>query len=447
MGHPDKILQPKKNPPTLVQLPFHVITSFSTMYFPSPPYSGVNMKQKHPVFKTITGGITAASGFLATSTCARIKESKKEDIGIIVSQWPCTAAGAFTTNKVRAACVDWSESILPSASVRAIFCNSGNANACTGKQGEKDVAAIAATIGENVGVEKKEVLVASTGVIGHFLPMEKITRAIPIAIKGLSAGKGAAFAKAIMTTDTVSKEYAIEVPLSKGVVRLGGACKGSGMIHPNMATMLAFVTSDAIIDKKTLNAMVKYAVERTFNNLSVDGDTSTNDMLLALANGASGISVASSADKTLFASALVHLCDQLCQKIAADGEGATKRVEVSVSGAKTIHDARKVINAISTSALVKTALFGNDPNWGRILCAIGYSGADFSKNKIKVALNGTTVFEKMRPAPFNAKSVSMSMKKPVVYIDVDLGLGEACAIGQTCDFSYDYVKINAEYHT
>lgn len=402
--------------------------------------------------KAIKGGVTAAKGFYAGAVTAGIKDSKKPDCGLVVSSHPCSAAGAFTTNAVRASSVDWSEKILPTKGVRAVFCNSGNANACTGSRGEADTRKIAENVSALIGSKKETVLVASTGVIGHFMPMEKIEKSIPVLFanaKVSGAGGGSAFAGAIMTTDTKKKEcsYSVKTP-SAGTFVIGGCAKGSGMIHPNMATMLSFITTDAAIAPQKLNAIVKKVVDCTFNNLTVDGDTSTNDMVLVLANGRrSGVSVTSGPSAAAFEQALYAVCDTLCRKIAEDGEGATKRVEIRVYGGASYQDAKRAAKAIANSNLVKTALFGNDPNWGRILCAVGYSGARFSKEKLVLRLCGTTVFRRMRPAAFDPAKLSSRMKGPVVLIEVDLATGKECAIAHTCDLTYDYIKINAEYHT
>jgi glutamate N-acetyltransferase / amino-acid N-acetyltransferase len=397
------------------------------------------------------GGVTAAKGFCAGAVTAGIKDSKKPDCGLIVSDRPSCAAGAFTTNAIRASSVDWCEGVLPAAGVRAVFCNSGNANACTGNRGVRDTQRIAADIAALLGAKRESVLVASTGVIGHELPMEKITKSLPVLLKNAVkayAGGGSAFANAIMTTDTKKKECSFSVKTTAGTFIVGGCAKGSGMICPNMATMLAFITTDARIPSQKLSAIVKSVVDRTFNNLTVDGDTSTNDMVLVLANGASGVSVAPKGpDAAAFEHALYEVCDTLCRKIAEDGEGATKRVEVRVCGGESFIGAKKAARAIANSNLVKTAIFGNDPNWGRILCAIGYSGARFSKEKLALRLCGTPVFKRMRPAPFDAAKLSARMKGPVVRIDADLGLGNHCAVAHTCDLTYDYIRINAEYHT
>jgi glutamate N-acetyltransferase / amino-acid N-acetyltransferase len=393
------------------------------------------------------GGITAARGFTASACKAGIKSSGGPDAALLLSEAPCASAGTFTTNRVRASSVKWCERLLPSPGIRGVFCNSGNANACTGKRGASDTAALAAGVAGTFGGKAQSVLIASTGVIGKFLPLENITAKIPLLSKTLSAKGGRAFAEAIMTTDTIVKECAYEVGLGKKSFVMGGCTKGSGMICPNMATMLCFITTDAAIDKGRLNGMVKRVVDRTFNNLTVDGDTSTNDMVLVLANGASGARVESPSDLGRFEECLFTVCNKLCMLIAADGEGATKRVEVNITGAKTGADAKLAAKAIANSNLVKTALFGNDPNWGRIICAVGYSGARFSEEKILVKLCGTEVFRAMRPTPFPEKALHKKLAGKVVAIDADLGLGKHKAIAHTCDFSYDYVKINAEYHT
>jgi glutamate N-acetyltransferase/amino-acid N-acetyltransferase len=397
--------------------------------------------------RPIAGGITAARGFMASACKAGIKSSGDLDAALLLSEAPCTSAGTFTTNKVRASSVRWCEKLLPSSDIRGIFCNSGNANACTGKRGAADTAALAGGVAETFGGKPQSVLIASTGVIGRFLPMDDITPKIPLLSQKLSSKGGKQFAKAILTTDTVVKECAYEVSLNKKSFVIGGCTKGSGMISPNMATMLCFITTDANIAASRLDPIVKRVVHRTFNNLTVDGDTSTNDMVLVVANAASGVHIQSQSDLDRFEDGLFVVCNNLCKLIAADGEGATKCVEVNVTGAKTEAEAKLAAKAIANSNLVKTALFGNDPNWGRIICAIGYSGANFSEEKIVVKLCGTEVFRAMRPTPFPEKKLRQKLAGKAVTIDADLGLGKHRAIAHTCDFSYDYVKINAEYHT
>ncbi|MBN2036522.1 MAG: bifunctional glutamate N-acetyltransferase/amino-acid acetyltransferase ArgJ [Chitinispirillaceae bacterium] len=404
-------------------------------------------KSKPGAVVSIPGGITRAKGFRAGGVRAGIKETGNDDLALLVSDRSCTAAGTFTTNAIRASSVDWCETLLPSASIRAIVCNSGCANACTGVRGERDTAVVARLVAAICGTAPEEVLVASTGVIGKFLPMGKISAGLKRLAPQLSGRSGAQFARAIMTTDTVKKEAAVRCALSGGPVVIGGCCKGSGMIAPSMATMLAFITTDGAVEKERLNAIVKRTVDRTFNNCTVDGDTSTNDMVLVLASGASGVSALCNGDLQVFEQGLFSVCNDLCGKIAADGEGATKRVEVLVRGAATEEGARRAAKAVANSTLTKCALFGNDPNWGRIACAVGYSGAAFSREKMSIKLCGVTVFKNLQPVRFDEKKVSRLMKAKAITIDLDLGCGEKTAIAHTCDFSYDYVRINAEYHT
>ncbi len=408
-----------------------------------------NGRTQNGTVKEIPGGITAARGFSASARAAAIKVSKAPDCGLLLSSVPCSAAGAFTTNAVRASSVDWCEGNLPDSPVRAVFVNSGNANACTGRRGEMDTRKIASLVGSLAGEKPRAVLVAATGVIGHFLPMKKIQTSIPLLYKSIdgSIEGGSAFADAILTTDTRRKECAFSVESPTGRYAIGGCAKGSGMIHPSMATMLCFITTDAAIDASVLSSVVKEVVDKTFNNLTVDGDTSTNDMVLLLANGVSRAAVEGQANEDQFRDALYVVCDTLCKKIAEDGEGATKRVEIRVCGGASVGDAKLAAKAIANSNLVKTALFGNDPNWGRILCAIGYSGAAFSKEHLVLSVCKKRLFAKGRPLSFSAKEVSGKMKARVVPIDVDLGMGKECAVAHTCDLTYDYIKINAEYHT
>lgn len=395
----------------------------------------------------IPGGVTTAAGFKAGGVKAGIKVTGKQDLALLYSEKPCSAAGTFTKNAIRATSVDWCSELLPSSEIHAIFCNSGCANACTGDKGRQDTESMAQLAGNALGVKKQAVLVASTGVIGKPLPIDKIKAALPGLAGGLSKNGGHDFSMAIMTTDTVEKESAVKIETSKGSFFIGGCTKGSGMIHPNMATMLCFISSDARIDSNKLNDIVKRTVNRTYNNLTVDGDTSTNDMVLVLANGASGIEISSASELDVFEKALYMVCNDLCKRIAADGEGATKRVEITVNGAKNESDAKLAAKAVANSNLTKCALFGNDPNWGRIACAVGYSGAEFSKEKMTILLCKVPVFKNLQPVPFNENDVHNLLKAKVVTIDIDLGLGNASAVAHTCDFSYDYVKINAEYRT
>lgn len=392
-----------------------------------------------------TAGVTAAEGFSAGGIAAGIKESGLSDLALVVSQYPCTAAGVFTTNAVRASCVDWCSRNVSRQPVRAIVANSGNANACTGKQGAADTRRMAREIARECDARAEQVLVASTGVIGHFLPMDKIADAVPALAAGLrpTARGGAAFARAIMTTDTRPKQAA----LTTSGFTVGGCAKGSGMIHPNMATMLGFVTTDAAVAPKALDRILHRVVDKTFNNLTIDGDTSTNDMVLVCANGMASSANLSGAKLAAFEAALYQVCNDLCAQLAADGEGASKRIEVRVAGARNAAEATQAAKAIAGSNLVKTAVFGNDPNWGRILCAIGYSGASFSKEKISVAVCGLPVCEALRPVAFPQARMRNLLHRKVVTIEAHLGRGTASAVAHTCDLTYDYVRINAEYTT
>ncbi|GBU21714.1 arginine biosynthesis protein ArgJ [Fibrobacteres bacterium R8-0-B4] len=404
------------------------------------------------VITAVKGGVTAAQGYRAAGVKAGIKASKKPDLAVVVSDRGAAAAGTFTRNAIRASSVTRCESLLPTSGVRAMLCNSGCANACTGKQGVKDTEASAALAAKALGVPPKSVLTASTGVIGKFLPMDKIAAAMPSLVKALSPTGGGAFTGAIMTTDLAKKESAVKVTYGKQTFTIGGTVKGSGMIHPNMATMLCFITTDAAVTPAALHNAVKRTVDKTFNNLTVDGDTSTNDMVLIMANGASGTKVKGGVTgdrgmQNAFEEGLFAVCNDLCKQIAADGEGATKRVEINVTGAQNEAEAKAAAKAVATSNLTKCAIFGNDPNWGRIACAVGYSGAKFSETKMSIKLCGIEVFRNLQPVKFDEKKAHTLMKKKVVTIDIDLGVGSKAATAHTCDFSYDYVKINAEYRT
>ncbi|MBN1576707.1 MAG: bifunctional glutamate N-acetyltransferase/amino-acid acetyltransferase ArgJ [Chitinispirillaceae bacterium] len=397
--------------------------------------------------RKIRGGITAAAGFSAGGVRAGIKRSGEPDLALLFSDRRCSAAGTFTTNKIRASSVDWSKCRLPSNAIRAVVCNSGCANACTGRRGVKDTAAMARFAASALGIAADAMLVAATGVIGHFLPIDAVAAAMPELKRKLSDNGGTSFVKAIMTTDRVRKESAVAVKSGRRGYTIGGCAKGSGMIRPDMATMLAFIATDAAITPARLDPIVKRVVNRTFNNLTVDGDTSTNDMLLVLANGASGRAVVGKTALAAFEEGLYAVCNDLCTRIAADGEGATKRVEVRVKRGATEAEAKKAALAVANSNLTKCALFGNDPNWGRIACAVGYSGARFSDRTMTIHLCGIPVFKNLQPLPFDQMKAHDALKKKVVSIDINLGIGKATAVAHTCDFSYDYVKINAEYHT
>lgn len=399
----------------------------------------------------VEGGVCAPKGFRAGSAYAGIRKVERDDVAVIVSEHDANAAGVFTRNAVKAWCVRENARRLHQGMARGIVCNAGNANACNGEKGRAaDEAMAEAATTALLGPDHSPAdtfLTASTGVIGRALPVEKAkcgaAKAIANLIVGADGSKAAA--KAIMTTDLVSKETAVEVITEAGAYRIGGIAKGSGMIAPNMATMLAFLTTDAQVDSNSLDAYLKDAVEKTFNCVTVDGDTSTNDLALILANGDSGILI--SEGDSLFAEALATVCERLAKMIARDGEGATKLVEVNVTGCKG--DAKRVARTIAESPLVKTALFGNDPNWGRVLMAAGRSGEPVHVEETTVWLAGHKVFEKGLATDADPDAVSRAMRSEDVEIRVDLGWGDAgtSATMWTCDYSFDYVKINAEYTT
>ncbi|MDR3710444.1 MAG: bifunctional glutamate N-acetyltransferase/amino-acid acetyltransferase ArgJ [Capsulimonadaceae bacterium] len=422
-------------------------------------------------FTTIEGGVVAAKGFRCAGAHAGIKR-KRNDVALIVSDVDAVAAGVFTQNVVRAHCVIANERRILGGVARAIVCNSGNANACNGEDGASDDARMASLVAERIGCNADHVLTASTGVIGVALPLDRIEKGIEATCASLQSANSDGAAEGIMTTDTYPKAFAVEVELSGGhTVRIGAIAKGSGMIAPNMATMLCFVTTDADIERDTLQAMLSRCSWYTFNSVSVDGDTSTNDSVLVLANGQAGntkIASAASADGAAFETALYNVCLHLAKEIARDGEGATKLVEVVVRGVappgnlvrtweandKTLSPeqrasfARSVAKTVANSNLVKTALFGNDPNWGRILAAVGRSGVKFEPSAVEITLAGHKVYASGQPTKFNGYVVSEALKAKEVTIEIDLHQdgGEQATVW-TCDFSYDYVKINAEYHT
>ncbi|MER3474846.1 MAG: ornithine acetyltransferase [Armatimonadota bacterium] len=392
----------------------------------------------------IEGCVTAPKGFRAAGVRCGVK-SQGKDLALIVSEVPATVAGMFTTNRAAAPCVRYSRHVIEAGTARAIVANSGNANAATGEEGFLDNVRMAQKVAQWLECPPAQVVTASTGVIGHRLPIEKIEAGIERAVQELSESGGVDSASAIMTTDTVPKAEAVSLHLPEGEVRIGGIAKGAGMIAPNMATMLCFLTTDALISASALQQVLQDAVERSFHCLTIDSDTSTNDMVVILANGQSGVDVHRYLDD--FQLALETLCQRLAQRIARDGEGATKLVEIVVRGAHTFTDARKMGKTVAESPLVKTALFGNDPNWGRILAAMGRSGVDFAPDRAQIALQGTLVYSDGKPTAFDARALHEQLKADTVTISIDLQQGTEHATVWTCDFSYDYVRINAEYHT
>ncbi len=406
--------------------------------------------------KVIDGGITAAKGFKAASTAAGIKYQNRTDMAMVYSTEPCVSAGTFTSNVVKAACVQWDMNIVKSGKpMQAVVINSGIANACTGQEGFDACEATAKGVEKTLGVPFDSVAVASTGVIGMQLPVDKLVAGVEnMSTKlddSISAGTDAS--KAIMTTDTVNKEIAVEVELGGKTVTIGGMSKGSGMIHPNMCTMLAFIGTDADIDKAILQEIVSDVVADSFNMITVDGDTSTNDTLLCMANGLAGNAKITSkgADYDAFKEALSYVCITLAKRMAADGEGASKLFEAKVINAKSKEDAKTLSRAIVGSNLSKAAIFGCDANFGRFLCAMGYSGAEFDQNNVELffeSANGKLeVFHKGTPIVFDEDKALEIMKADAVTVLVNMNEGQASATAWGCDLTYDYVKINADYRS
>ena len=400
-------------------------------------------------FKTIPGGVVAAKGYKTAGIRCGIKKIEgRNDLALIVSDVDAVAAGVFTTNVVKAHCVLLNQENIKDGVARAVVVNAGNANACNGERGMADARRMSELVAAAVGTSGRRVLNASTGVIGHFLPMEKVEAGIAEAAAKLHGGEASDAVQAIMTTDTFPKEIAVEFDLGGVTVRMGGMAKGSGMIEPNMATMLGFITTDAAVESSVLQNALRRVAAATFNIITVDGDTSTNDMCLLLANGLAKnplVKDPESPEAKRFEEALTTVCLHLAKEIARDGEGATKLVEVTV---KNVALAQKVAKTIANSPLVKTALFGNDPNWGRILAAAGRAGVSFDPNHVEVALTGTTVYACGVPTAFDPAAVSEKMKAKEIQIVVDFHQpgGETVTV-YTCDLSYDYIKINADYHT
>jgi glutamate N-acetyltransferase/amino-acid N-acetyltransferase len=399
------------------------------------------------------GQVTSPAGWRAATWACGIKYKDRDDLALVVSDKPCSAAAVFTTNMVKAAPVRYDMALLErnAAGLRALAVNAGNANACTGPDGEAAAAAMARAVEEALGLPGDTTFIMSTGTIGVPMPIAKITAGIAEAAQRLTGDGGAAAARAIMTTDTRPKHAALRVALPSGVsVTLGGMAKGAGMIHPNMATMLSAVTTDAAVAPQTLHAALRHAVELSFNSISIDGDTSTNDTLLVMANGAAGnqpIESLTSPDGAAFLAGLTALCQRLAQAVVRDGEGATRFVTISVRGARDKADAKLAAMTIAKSPLVKTALYGADPNWGRVLCAIGYSGAEVDPDRVALIFGGLPVLSGGLPLPFDEAAASDLLNVPEVSIDADLGLGEGEATVWTCDFGPDYITINAEYRT
>ena len=400
--------------------------------------------------KKIDGWVTTPQGFLAAGVKAGIKASGNHDVAVIYSTVPAATGAVFTQNKMCAAPVLVSRKVAAKSYVQAIVVNSGCANACTGEQGLKDAEAMQAQTAELLGVENDAVYVCSTGVIGHFMPMEKLAKGIADAVDAMDETGGESCAMAIQTTDTFIKHAAYEFELGVKTVKIAGIAKGAGMIHPNMATMLTFLTTDAAVAPDVLKRAVKAAADKSFNMVVVDGDTSTNDSMIVLANGLAENEIIVSEehpDYPAFFEALLACAQDLAKMIARDGEGATKFLEVNVAGAATWEEAKTGAMAIAKSPLVKTAFFGKDPNWGRIVCAAGYSGAQMEPDKVNLEIGGVRLVENGMNCNVPLESLKDIMEQHDISMKIDLGAGKEEATVWTCDFSYEYVKINGEYHT
>lgn len=444
-------------------------------------------------WQLITGGVTAPKGFRAAGIVAGLKPSGSPDLTLIVSDCDAIAAGVFTTSQVRAACVDYCQELLEAKpSARAILCNAGQANACTGEQGKQDAIASASALTKALNLSENSVLLASTGVIGQRIKMDKLQAGIPNLISSLTYEGGDRAARAIVTTDLITKSIALETQIGDRPVRIGGTAKGSGMIHPNMATMLAFVTCDAAVSPQLWQDMVRRATAKSFNQITVDGDTSTNDCLLALANGESRTPAitAPGPEAEKLEAMLTEVCIHLAKSIARDGEGATCLIEVAVTGAMSDRAASQIARTVAGSSLVKSAIFGRDPNWGRIAGAAGRAGTPFDQSELSITLGDFALMRAGTPQSFDraaasdylkqcAESSTLAMSKILlsttqsgndlvvadtqasfdrqgnaiealsypVAIAVDVGDGPGTAKAWGCDLSYDYVKINAEYTT
>jgi len=393
---------------------------------------------------------TAACGIKAfTAGASAIPTGQKDDLCVVHSTLPCDTGGVFTTNKVKSASVVIDQLHLQHNRVQALTINSGNANACTGAQGFKDALQMAKLSADRLDLDPDQVLVSSTGVIGRYLPMSAIKSGIAEACGRLTPDGGDAAARAIMTTDTVPKTAQLEVELGGRTVRVGGMSKGSGMIHPNMATMLAYVTTDAAVETGLIGKLVKPIADRSFNQVTVDGDSSTNDTFLILANGAAGNEPirAGSVDAERLEQALLEVARRLARGIARDGEGATKLITVRVLDAASDADAGTAARAVASSSLVKTAVHGGDPNWGRIVCALGYSGAELALDKLHLSVGGLVVFERGSGVDVDLAAVRRAFEQPEIEIVATLGLADGRAEAWGCDLSEEYVRINADYTT
>lgn len=404
-------------------------------------------------FISIHGGVTAPTGFSASGLhCGIRKNQTKRDLALIVSEAPCQAAAVYTQNLVQGAPIAVTRKNIQNGIARAVICNSGNANTCNA-DGEEKAWQMCEIIAKELNISPEDVIVASTGVIGQVLPIEPIANSAKRLVEELSASGSHDAAQAIMTTDTIPKEAAAELTIAGKTVRIGGIAKGSGMIHPNMATMLGFLTTDVCMDAALLDEALHEAVADSFNMVSVDGDTSTNDMVSIMANGLAGnpCITEKNNDYRAFTDALTDLCMTLARMMAKDGEGATKLLECKVSGAGSVEDARKIAKTVVCSSLLKAAMFGSDANWGRVLCAIGYAGADINIHLVDVSFvskaGSVHVCENGAGIPFDEDAAKTVLSEDDIIIDVNLHQGDCQALAFGCDLTYDYVKINGDYRS
>ena len=401
------------------------------------------------MIKKDTRGVTYAKGFLAAGVKAGIKKSGNLDVALIYTKQEAAVAGTFTQNKVAAAPVYVSKETVATGTAHAIVANAGCANACTGQQGLDDAHKMAQIAAAALDIQANDVIVGSTGVIGVTLPMDKMEKGIKAAADALSADGSENAGNAIITTDTHSKAVTATFTIGGKEVHMGAIAKGSGMIRPNMATMLCYITTDIAIDQKLLQKALSASVEKSFNMISVDGDMSTNDTVVVLANGAAGNEKITFEDDDyhVFSENLMDLCIEVAKEIAADGEGASKFLTINVHGAANDADAKLVGMTVANSPLVKTAFFGEDPNWGRVICAVGYSGAQMVPEQTVVKFGGIPIFVNGMGADYDEKALAAVMKQDSITIDIELNMGDSDATVWTCDLSYEYVKINGEYHT
>ena len=399
--------------------------------------------------KSAAAGVTFPQGFKAAGVKAGIKKSGNLDVAMIYTEKAASIAGVFTTNAVAAAPVLVSRETVKNGVAHAVVANAGCANACTGEVGMANARKMAELAAKEVGCAANEVIVGSTGIIGVNLPMDKLEAGIKAAASELSTEGSRNAGNAIITTDTYSKTCTLEVEIGGKAVRFGAIAKGSGMIQPNMATMLCYITTDAAITSKMLQTALSDIVEVSFNMISVDGDMSTNDTVAVLANGLAGNAeiTEKNADYEVFYNALLKVCQELAKRIAADGEGATKFLTINVNGTKSFADAKTIAMSVAKSPLVKTAFFGEDPNWGRVICAVGYAGIPMVPEKTVIKFGGITVYANGLGVEFDEEALRKAMEEHDIVIDIEMGLGKESATVWSCDFSYEYVKINGEYHT